>query len=159
MSPMRDVRTTNERTREDRATHPMDAGWLSFAINKLASSKLRFSETITHSLTHLLTGVKCRATSVTKNLQATMMPIWIHLLIVWKSEEVGKNGSTKVFRLGINTVHPWISRWNLDYSFIQSAFRKQSQWDDVSPNEMCFQIFCCQNWTWIRLGWLQESPS
>ena len=30
MSPMRDGRT-NERTREDRATQPMDAGWLSFA--------------------------------------------------------------------------------------------------------------------------------
>ena len=31
MSPMRDVRTYG-RTREDRATQPMDAGWLSFAI-------------------------------------------------------------------------------------------------------------------------------
>ena len=31
MLPMRDGRT-NERTREDRATQPMDAGWLSFAI-------------------------------------------------------------------------------------------------------------------------------
>ena len=32
--------------------------------NKLASSKLRYSETITH----WLTGVKCRATSVAKNV-------------------------------------------------------------------------------------------
>ena len=31
MLPMRDGRT-NERTREDSATQPMDAGWLSFAI-------------------------------------------------------------------------------------------------------------------------------
>ena len=31
MSPMRDGQT-NEQTREDRATHPMEAGWLSFAI-------------------------------------------------------------------------------------------------------------------------------
>ena len=30
MSPMRDVRTYG-RTREDSATQPMDAGWLSFA--------------------------------------------------------------------------------------------------------------------------------
>ena len=34
--------------------------------NKLASSKLRFSETITDSLAHWLTGVKSRATSVAK---------------------------------------------------------------------------------------------
>ena len=33
MSPMRDGRT-NERTREDSATQPMDAGWLSFAKNE-----------------------------------------------------------------------------------------------------------------------------
>ena len=32
MSPMRDGRTDDKRTREDRATQPMDAGWLSFAI-------------------------------------------------------------------------------------------------------------------------------
>ena len=32
MSPMRDGRTNDERTREDRATQPMEAGWLSFAI-------------------------------------------------------------------------------------------------------------------------------
>ena len=34
MLPMRDGRTNDERrrTREDRATQPMDAGWLSFAI-------------------------------------------------------------------------------------------------------------------------------
>ena len=31
MLPMRDGQT-NERTREDSATQPMDAGWLSFAI-------------------------------------------------------------------------------------------------------------------------------
>ena len=38
--------------------------------NKLASSKLRSqSETMTHSPTHLLTVVKCRATSVAKNLK------------------------------------------------------------------------------------------
>ena len=36
--------------------------------NKLASSKLRYSETMTRSLTHSLTGVKCRATSVAKKL-------------------------------------------------------------------------------------------
>ena len=29
-----DVRTDDKRTREDRATQPMDAGWLSFAIMK-----------------------------------------------------------------------------------------------------------------------------
>ena len=29
---MRDVRTDGRQTREDRATQPMDAGWLSFAI-------------------------------------------------------------------------------------------------------------------------------
>ena len=33
MLPMRDGRTNEQRrTREDRATQPMDAGWLSFAI-------------------------------------------------------------------------------------------------------------------------------
>ena len=33
MLPMRDGRTNDKRrTREDRATHPMEAGWLSFAI-------------------------------------------------------------------------------------------------------------------------------
>ena len=32
MLPMRDGQTNDERTREDRATQPMDAGWLSFAI-------------------------------------------------------------------------------------------------------------------------------
>ena len=31
MSPMWDGRTNDEQTREDRATQPMDAGWLSFA--------------------------------------------------------------------------------------------------------------------------------
>ena len=31
MLPMRDVRTDGQ-TSEDRATQPMDAGWLSFAI-------------------------------------------------------------------------------------------------------------------------------
>ena len=31
MLPMRDGQTNDERTREDRATQPMDAGWLSFA--------------------------------------------------------------------------------------------------------------------------------
>ena len=35
--------------------------------NKLASSKLPLSETMTESASHLLTGVKCRATSVAKN--------------------------------------------------------------------------------------------
>ena len=34
MLPMRDGRTYGRRTREDRATQPMDAGWLSFAIQK-----------------------------------------------------------------------------------------------------------------------------
>jgi len=34
-----------------------------YITNKLASSKLRYSETMTHRLT----GVKCRATSVAKN--------------------------------------------------------------------------------------------
>ena len=34
---MRDGRT-NERTREDRATQPMDAGWLSFAIGFLTKN-------------------------------------------------------------------------------------------------------------------------
>ena len=37
MLPMRDVRTDGRRTREDRATQPMDAGWLSFAIILLAA--------------------------------------------------------------------------------------------------------------------------
>ena len=32
-------RTTNERTREDRATQPMDAGWLSFAIFTVVQSQ------------------------------------------------------------------------------------------------------------------------
>ena len=31
MSPMRDGRTDGRQTRENRATHPMEAGWLSFA--------------------------------------------------------------------------------------------------------------------------------
>ena len=31
---MRDGRKNDERTREDRATQPMDAGWLSFAIKR-----------------------------------------------------------------------------------------------------------------------------
>ena len=32
---MRDVRTDGRRTSEDRATQPMDAGWLSFAIDNI----------------------------------------------------------------------------------------------------------------------------
>ena len=40
---------------------------IDIVVNKLASSKLRFPETMTYSLTHPLTGVKCRATSVAKN--------------------------------------------------------------------------------------------
>ena len=40
---------------------------IDIVVNKLASSKLRSSETMTYSLTHSLTGVKCRATSVAKN--------------------------------------------------------------------------------------------
>ena len=35
MSPMRDERMNKRRTREDRATQPLDAGRLSFAIQKL----------------------------------------------------------------------------------------------------------------------------
>ena len=41
MSPMRDGRTDGRQTREDRATQPMDAGWLSFA--KSESDKELFS--------------------------------------------------------------------------------------------------------------------
>ena len=42
---MRDGRTNDdERTREDRATQPMDAGWLSFAINARSQAKLFYSE-------------------------------------------------------------------------------------------------------------------
>ena len=36
--------------------------------NKLASSKLRWCKTTTHPATYSLTGVKCRATSVAKNM-------------------------------------------------------------------------------------------
>ena len=39
--------------------------------NKLASSKLRLSETMTHSLA----GVKCRATSVAKKILSTLFSI------------------------------------------------------------------------------------
>ena len=39
MSPMRDGRTDGRQTREDRATHPMEAGWLSFANLALLAEK------------------------------------------------------------------------------------------------------------------------
>ena len=46
MSPMRDGRTNDdERTREDRATQPMDAGWLSFAIAFLKFAVFAFHNT------------------------------------------------------------------------------------------------------------------
>ena len=40
MSPMRDVRMDGRRTREDRATQPMDDGWLSFAKCYVCSSTM-----------------------------------------------------------------------------------------------------------------------
>ena len=50
MLPMRDVRTDG-RTREDRATQPMDAGWLSFAIwmsQRVASMVFPASKAASH---------------------------------------------------------------------------------------------------------------
>ena len=53
--------------------------------NKLASSKLRYSETITHSLT----GVKCRATSVAKNISSKLQSLTSFLLgVAWFSLDV-----------------------------------------------------------------------
>ena len=46
-----------------------------FPKNKLASSKLRYFETTTQRLNDLLTGVKCRATSVAKNHEIIDMVI------------------------------------------------------------------------------------
>ena len=53
--------------------------------NKLASSKLRYSETITHSLTE----VKCRATSVAKNISSKLQSLTSFLLgVAWFSLDV-----------------------------------------------------------------------
>ena len=71
------------------------------------------------------------------------------------------NRRTKVFQFGINTVS-MSRRWYFDYCFIQqSTFGKQGEWGDVSPNEMCFQIFRCQqsNMDEPSQGWLQGSQS
>ena len=38
---MRDERTNERQTREDRATQPMDAGWLSFAISVYEIQQLK----------------------------------------------------------------------------------------------------------------------
>ena len=60
MSPMRDGRTNDERTREDRATQPMEAGWLSFAILILVKHiNLLFSFLSLPSLTYFLSLSFC----------------------------------------------------------------------------------------------------
>ena len=43
---MRDGRTDKQRTREDRATQPLDAGWLSFAIRACARSLSKKSQSV-----------------------------------------------------------------------------------------------------------------
>ena len=49
--------------------------WMLFPKNKLPSSKLCYFETTTQRLNDLLTGVKCRATSVAKNHEIIDMVI------------------------------------------------------------------------------------
>ena len=45
MLPMRDGQTNDKRrTREDRATQPMDAGWLSFAMRLMKGCTKRFQK-------------------------------------------------------------------------------------------------------------------
>ena len=48
-------------------------------FNKLASSKLRQSETMTDRLTHSLTRVKCSATSVAKELRKYCR--FVHMIV------------------------------------------------------------------------------